>query len=86
MIKHCPGCIQIPMLFFDPQGENELYNKQNPNEPIDVVERHQRIDWGRWPWEGPPVPNTWACPRCGHNEPVAEDVLAQQENRPRLFE
>ncbi len=84
MIKHCPACVGIPMLLFDGQGQNEIYGAQaSISDNPDVV---GNIDWGCWPFEGSPLPNVWACPRCGHHEPAGEDILAQQENRPRLFE
>jgi hypothetical protein len=84
MVKSCPECVRTPMLLFDAAGQNEIYNKQAPDRQESVFD-NQRIDWGRWPWEGPPVPNNWACPRCGHHEEIGPDILAQQEFRPRLF-
>ena len=91
MIKSCPTCRynrgdHLPMMLFDGAGQNEIYNKHAPDIYDPELKEHQNINWDQWPFCGPPPPNTWACPKCGHHEPVAGDVLAQLEDRPRLFE
>lgn len=85
MTKNCPDCRRRLMLLFDRTGQCPIYSAQAPDSKENVFD-HQRIDWGAWPFQESPPPNTWVCPRCGHHEDVGQDVIAQQEERPRLFE
>ncbi len=70
------------MLDFDSKGKNSVYEAQGREES---VFDNQRINWGRWPFADDTPPNIWVCPRCGYYEDVGQDVIAQRENRPRLF-
>ena len=81
--KRCPDCIWVKMLLFDGEGRNETYTAIGRGKD---VEDDRRIDWGSWPFADAPPANTWVCPQCGYHEEAGDDVLAQQENRPRLFE